>query len=252
MSAVAQLYDRLYATICGRPPEANLFHFQGLLYHYLRRRIQSLTPFAKGVFVDVGCGARPYEKYFRSKVERYVALDFPQTQRQVGGARAPHAYADALNLPLKSGSADTLFYSEVLEHLPDPRQAFSEIARVLSPSGHLLLTTPFLYHLHSEPHDFSRQTPHGLRRLAVEAGLEIVAIRSLGGFWGALTINLNDYVYLRLLNANFLTKAFKATLGLILLPLWFGMTSAMALVLDSVLPAPEYAFNYTLVARRPK
>jgi SAM-dependent methyltransferase len=39
-------------------------------------------------------------------------------------------------------SFDTVVSCETVEHVPDPRRALGELARVLKPGGRLLLTTP--------------------------------------------------------------------------------------------------------------
>ena len=38
----------------------------------------------------------------------------------------------------------------------------------------LILTAPFQFRLHEEPHDYFRYSPHGLRQLCEDAGLEVV------------------------------------------------------------------------------
>ena len=41
-----------------------------------------------------------------------------------------------------AASFDTVFSCETIEHVPDPRQAIRELARVLCPGGRLFLTCP--------------------------------------------------------------------------------------------------------------
>ena len=47
-----------------------------------------------------------------------------------------------MNLPFKSKVFSHAISSEVLEHLSDDRHAIKEIARVLKPSGHFIVTFP--------------------------------------------------------------------------------------------------------------
>ncbi len=116
--------------------------------------------YAKGILLDIGAGNKPYKKYFTNYVSDYISLDnfeFHETK--------PDIFADALNLPIKSDSVDTVFSSQVLEHVKDPWQMIDEIYRVLKPNGICILTTHMANPLHGEPYDFFRFTKYGLKEL---------------------------------------------------------------------------------------
>jgi len=49
---------------------------------------------------------------------------------------------DLFDLPFADASIDLLVSTEVVEHLPDPRPALQEMARVLKPGAFVLITTP--------------------------------------------------------------------------------------------------------------
>lgn len=53
--------------------------------------------------------------------------------------------ADITNLPFDDGSFDTVFCTEVLEHLEDKdlKKGVQEVFRVLKPGGFFIVTTPF-------------------------------------------------------------------------------------------------------------
>jgi len=53
-------------------------------------------------------------------------------------------------IPLESGSIDTIIMTEVLEYLPNPKAVFIEMFRVLSRSGHVLFSVPFLHPVHGD------------------------------------------------------------------------------------------------------
>jgi ubiquinone/menaquinone biosynthesis C-methylase UbiE len=56
--------------------------------------------------------------------------------------RGSYVAADGMQLPFKTGSFDHTICSEVLEHLADDRQALHELARVMKPSGQVIITFP--------------------------------------------------------------------------------------------------------------
>lgn len=68
----------------------------------------------------------------------------------------------------------------VLEHVPEPHQAMNGISQLLLPGGFLLLGAPFIDGVHGCPDDFFRYTPHGLRKVAEFAGLEVLMESSPG------------------------------------------------------------------------
>ncbi|SIR20194.1 class I SAM-dependent methyltransferase [Bosea sp. TND4EK4] len=49
---------------------------------------------------------------------------------------------DVCDLPFESGGFDLVLATDVLEHVEDDAQAAAEIARVLKPGGHVLITVP--------------------------------------------------------------------------------------------------------------
>lgn len=145
-------------------------HPQWLLGSNARTR-DWIRQHARGRVLDIGCADRWIEPHLPNGCD-YIGLDYPATGGLMYGAR-PDIFADASRLPLHDSSIDTVILLEVLEHLRHPAQALSEIARVLRPGGHLLLTMPFLYPVHDAPHDYQRYTCHGLARELEAAGLVV-------------------------------------------------------------------------------
>jgi SAM-dependent methyltransferase len=99
--------------------------------------------------LDIGCGdgtaaatAAPF-----LAGHRIVGVDWSQDALRRAHARLPYAVRGELTgggLPLRTGCADAVLFSEVIEHLVDPDAALDEIRRVLRPGGHLMLSTPNL------------------------------------------------------------------------------------------------------------
>jgi SAM-dependent methyltransferase len=88
--------------------------------------------------------------------------------------------ADITDVPLPDGSFGVILCTEVLEHIPDTSAAFAELSRLCKTGGAIILTTPFAYPLHEEPHDYVRLTPAMIRRCATRNGLEVVELTAAG------------------------------------------------------------------------
>jgi SAM-dependent methyltransferase len=79
---------------------------------------------------------------------------------------------------------DVVICEQVLEHVPDPWAAASNLRDLCVPGGHVIVSTPFLIRVHELPlfgmGDYWRFTPRGLRTLLERAGLEVEAVDSWG------------------------------------------------------------------------
>jgi SAM-dependent methyltransferase len=148
----------------------------------------ALPAHARGDALDLGCGKVPFYGTYRPSISSATCVDWGESAH--GSIHVDHFFDLSKTIPLASASFDTIISSDVIEHLPDPRLAFQEMARLLRPGGRLILNTPFLYMLHEVPHDYFRLTRFSLSRLAQEAGLEVIELQELGGIietWGNLT-----------------------------------------------------------------
>lgn len=101
---------------------------------------------------------------------------------------SPDIVADAARVPLPDGTADTIICTEMLEHVPHPREVVAEMWRLLRHGGVIIGSVPFLYPVHADPYDFQRFTPEGLQELF--RAFPHVAIVAMGGPWGSLAMNL--------------------------------------------------------------
>ena len=88
-------------------------------------------------------------------------------------------YADGLQLPFADNSFDFIMSQAVLEHVPDPPKAVSEMRRVLKPGARLYAEFAFMQPLHAVPFHFYNITPHGATLLFED--WESVQIASFGG-----------------------------------------------------------------------
>ena len=144
--------------------------------------------YASGRLLDIGCGTKPWRDVFAPHIDEHVGIDHEQTLHGLGSI---DLISDAYDVPLPDGEADAILLTEVLEHLERPGDALAECRRLLRPGGHLIATTPFSWPLHEEPRDFFRYSPHGLRHLSEEAGLEVVELRALSGAWTTIALHFS-------------------------------------------------------------
>lgn len=114
------------------------------LYNYrLRKRaVQKCVPFDENArILEVGSGLSPMLEGDPRVVYSDLSFSALQSLRR---AQKDGFYveADALGLPFKSGSFQSVVCSEVLEHISDDPGALQEIERVMVEGGTLILTFP--------------------------------------------------------------------------------------------------------------
>jgi SAM-dependent methyltransferase len=152
----------------------------------LRSKLIQHARFLTDRLLDAGCGRKPYAHLIPCR--EYVGMEMnPKSDEDVKGS--------VLAIPFDAAAFDSAMCLEVIEHVPDPMRALTELFRVLKPGGYLYLTTPQMWYAHYEPHDFFRYTNHGLRHLLTEAGFEMVNLERTGGFWRFLFSRLIETTY---------------------------------------------------------
>jgi SAM-dependent methyltransferase len=162
------------------PERVDVFHDRRSILAALRQALPSFH----GTLLDIGCGHMPYRPLLlspRSKVQRYIGLDLPDSR---GYYPAPDLAWDGQQIPLADHSVDCIVATEVLEHCPNPAQVIGEMHRVLRDDGILFFTAPFLWPLHDVPHDEYRYTPFAMQRFLDDAGFSQVNLSASGG-WDA-------------------------------------------------------------------
>lgn len=130
--------------------------------------------YLRGTCLDAGAGRSAYAPVLRACVQQYIAMDIkPDARLSLTGS--------VMDLPLRPASLDSLFCSQVLEHVPEPQRALHQFFNALKPGAYLVVSVPHLAYLHNEPHDYFRFTPHGLRHLCQQASLDVVHLEPAGG-----------------------------------------------------------------------
>jgi len=237
-----------------------------LQWSALERSLRAVAPQARGRLLDVGCGDKPYEDWFRPFVSAYIGIEhgatFAATAAGTGTGGRPDVVYGAGPLPFKDGSFDTVLSVQVLEHTPRPGALMAEMSRVLAPDGVLILTAPFQFRLHEQPHDYFRYSPHGLRQLCTDVGLEVFETVAQGSLWSVIGHKLNSYLALRVARAGQLAQSMgklghEAPQGagvrwwtLPLVGPSVVTIAAGARLLDRFAADPEESLGYLVLARR--
>ncbi|HLF45103.1 MAG TPA: methyltransferase domain-containing protein, partial [Chitinophagaceae bacterium] len=79
-------------------------------------------------------------------------------------------------------SFDSLFCSEVLEHVFSPDEILPELNRVLKKGAKILITTPFCWNEHETPFDYARYSSFGITHLLEKHGFKIIELKKSGNF----------------------------------------------------------------------
>lgn len=214
-------------------------------YYFLIRDIkEAIANYAKGDFLDLGCGNKPYETLYAPVTKTQVGCDIIQSDRNRVDVICP-----VTELAFPDARFDTVLATQVLEHVFEHDKMMSEINRVLRPGGQVILTVPFAWELHEEPYDFFRYTKHGLKSLFEQHGFVIDYIRPNGGKWAA--------AYQLRTNAMYHSFRKRKTLGNKLKKLLFmelrltQLRNLFAIWLDKKYRDEIFTLNYILVAHKP-
>ena len=157
------------------------------LYNYiLRKRAveKSLECERPELILEVGSGISPVITHTPRIVYSDLSHVALQTLKRAHG-KGWYVVADGMKLAFKSGAFTHTICSEVLEHLADDRTALKELARVMAPSGRLVLTFPhrkfyFARDDHFVKH-FRRYELSEIEDRLKEAGLKPVLIQKVLG-----------------------------------------------------------------------
>lgn len=171
------------------------------VFPVLYQALLALHP-ADKVVCEVGCGTGRHSIPLVELGARVVCVDFSPgalnvvRRAAVGSGRpAPLLVAgDTRALPFPDATFDILFHQGLLEHFTDPLPVLREQARVVRPSGHLLIDVPQRWNWYAVQKRIEMRrgtwkmgwetdfTLPGLTRLVRRAGLEVVRAYGWGRF----------------------------------------------------------------------
>jgi SAM-dependent methyltransferase len=191
----------------------------------------------KGSLLDFGCGSKPYKKLF--SVERYIGVD-------VISRGHPHEteeidiYYDGKFLPFKDEVFDSVFSSEVFEHIFNLENALKEIKRVMKKDGTALFTVPFVWDEHEIPFDFGRYSSFGIKYLLEKNGFKVITIEKSTKFLEVIFQFWNLYLFYKLYTKNKYVNIFINIL-------FISPFTIIGIIVSGILPNNKNLYNNNII-----
>ena len=200
-------------------------------------KIKLHSKYIKKKVLDVGAGNfSRYKDLF--KFDEYIRMDI----RPMAGI---DVVGEIENIPFPDETFDSIICTQVLGDVFNIKKAFEELHRVLKQSGVILVTESLLSHLHDEPNDYWRFTEHSLRRLAEEAGFEVLVLERCGGYRSVMAQMRARYWIERLgAHGKWFSRIF--SLGLKILGSWARFLDRN----DYSIANKLFTHGYILIARK--
>lgn len=133
--AVKSMFD----SIAPRYDLLNRVMTFGMDNGWRRKAIRSLSLRPGSTVLDVACGTGDFCRELDVLGHRALGIDFSMGMLRAAGTSAPLVQADALNLPVRTGSADAATCGFALRNVADLDRLFAELARVVRPGGRIAL-----------------------------------------------------------------------------------------------------------------
>jgi SAM-dependent methyltransferase len=225
------------------PPITNAAYLlRRRLLQAIMRNIHELS----GSMMDFGCGSKPYKSLF--KVSEYVGVDY-QGQGHSHENEIIDVFYDGRHLPFGDNRFDSIFSSEVFEHVFNLEEMVKELHRVLKPGGKMLVTCPFAICEHEAPNDFARYSSYGLKDLLERNGFEVLIFEKSGSAVETICQLYVSYFYAHVVR-KLLGKipVVRSLARVVIVPL----LNAISVLLHMLLPAGNDLYMNNIVVVRKK
>lgn len=138
--------------------------------------------YANCTVLDVGCGNKPYQPFFKGKSAAYLGVDINQNS-------SADVLCNGEELPFRESTFSICLCLQVLEHANEPKMVIDEVFRVLKSGRMFFLSSHGNWVVHGAPYDYWRWTEHGLVKLL--HGFDICEIHNCGGSSASIIQLLN-------------------------------------------------------------
>nr|WP_229690783.1 class I SAM-dependent methyltransferase [Sphaerisporangium melleum] len=131
---------RLFAAFRKEQTDPDFFY--GLLARDTAAQLAGYADLPGALVADVGGGPGYFTEALRAYGARTLCVDCDAGEMMARDGAVPEGaiLGSALDIPLRDGSVDVCFSSNVLEHVPDPWRMAGEMLRVTRPGGVVYLS----------------------------------------------------------------------------------------------------------------
>jgi len=208
----------------------------------LYRAVKGFRGYMHGRMLDFGCGSKPYRELF--DVVTYIGTDIAVSGHDHSNEDID-VYYDGKTLPFGENEFDSVFSSEVFEHVFNLDEILDELRRVLKPGGKMLITLPFVWDEHEIPYDFARYTSFGITHILQQKGFHVLEQRKTTHYVETVFQMWAAYVSQHIIPKNKIVR-------IALTPLFVMPINALGFVFGALLPKNQnfYHNNVLVVENR--
>lgn len=197
--------------------------------------VKKASSMVSGKILDVGCGQKPYQNLFAKKTS-YIGMDVEISGHDHENEDVDVFY-DGENFPFQDRTFDSVICNQVLEHVSSPNKILSEMNRVLSSDGILLLSVPFIADEHEQPYDFFRYTIFGIKNLLEKNGFKILQYKNIALVFSHLWVT---FLYKK-------TKTKYPIISLLLTPILFAPFLILGKLFSLIIPNSEDIYTDLII-----
>lgn len=225
------------------------YHVFSQPFYFIRKplneEILKLSDKCTGKLLDFGCGKKPYKQHFKNFSE-YIGLDIEKSGHSHVDEEID-VYYDGKKIPFGNNHFDSIFCTEVFEHIFNIDEILPEINRVLKPNGVMLFTCPFAWPEHEIPYDFARYTSFGIKHIVEKHGFEVVEQKKTSHFFEVIMQYIIYYAFC------FIPKKPKFLYYILhqvfILPLML-FTILISFILPKIMKRKDMYFNNVLLVKK--
>ena len=202
--------------------------------YYISRISNELDGIDSLKVLNVGAGGT-IETYLKTKFNFVRSID-------VDVNREPDQVIDVCDLNQLRDLTFTpqlICMFEVLEHTKNPINAIQNLYEIIDENNYVMLSTPFIFHIHDEPYDFFRFTKYGLEILF--QNFKEVVIKPRNGWFETILVL---FVRLRM-ERNILSKM----IGNLFILIYFLLTP-ITYLLQSIIKSEKITTGYFVYAKK--